>query len=198
MMPLRRQCSHTGRQHAAPIHWQGPRDSEGTLACGCASDEHQLLLVQWTVTPNILSRNSEYHASALTGSMRRLLFRVRESPRLREHAAQAVICLPRLRNLGYGARRPPPPPPPTPHPAAPRSALNSGSTGHGTATQNSCMGATPKLPQPAASLPCLPGASPFLSFPFPPLSLPPPSPPSTVLKLGAHGFFGLFLFGKKQ
>ena len=77
------QCSH--RQHAAPI--QGPREREHAAA----SDEHQL---QWT--RNILSR--EYHASALTGSMR-LLFRVRE----REHAA--VICLPRLRKVTTSGSR---------------------------------------------------------------------------------------------
>ena len=52
--------------------------------------------MQWT--RNILSR--EYHASALTGSMR-LLFRVRE--RAREHAA--VICLPRLRKVTSSGSR---------------------------------------------------------------------------------------------
>jgi hypothetical protein len=52
-----------------------------------SASEHQP--AQWT--RNILL-SGEYHASALTGSMR-LLFRVRE----REHAA--VICLPRLRKV---------------------------------------------------------------------------------------------------
>jgi hypothetical protein len=56
-----------------------------------SESEHQ---PQWT--RNILSR--EYHASALTGSMR-LLFRVRE----REHAA--VICLPRLRKVTSSGSR---------------------------------------------------------------------------------------------
>ena len=66
-------------------------DSGGSDSRFPSESEHQ---PQWT--RNILSR--EYHASALTGSMR-LLFRVRE----REHAA--VICLPRLRKVASSGSR---------------------------------------------------------------------------------------------